>query len=193
MHAVLTLVTAAPLAQLQEEPLKNISMAIATFAVLAVTGLANAQERSERADSDPAVEVTPYVSVGSATSPRFGAAIRWAFATNLSAELEAGKRPDVNGLALNFSLLYDLPKIRRVTPYIAGGVGLDQYGDAFGSGGDIFVKTKTAFAVNAGGGVRAPIDDNWGVRADARWFGTFGKTPDRWRMYNGVTFGRGRR
>jgi hypothetical protein len=173
--------------------MKTISMAIVTFTVLAVPGLAHAQEHPGRAGSDSAVEVTPYVSVGSPTSPRFGAAIRWAFLSNLGAELEAGKRPDVNGLALNFSLLYDLPTIGRVRPYLAGGVGLDQYGDAFGSGGNIFVRTKTAFTVNAGGGVRVPVDDNWGVRADARWFDTFGRTPDRWRVYNGVTFGRGRR
>ena len=173
--------------------MKNICMAVATLAVWAVPGLANAQERSTRADSDTAVEFTPYASVGSPTSPRFGAAIRWPFASNLSAELEAGKRPDVNGVALNVSLLYDLPTIGRVTPYVAGGVGLEQYGDAFGSVGSFFVKTKTAFTVNAGGGARVPIDDNWGVRADARWFNAVGKAPERWRVYNGVTFGRGRR
>ena len=38
-----------------------------------------------------------------------------------------------------------------------------------------------------------PLDNRWGVRADARWFDTFGKTPDRWRVYNGVTFGRAAR
>ena len=173
--------------------MKNISMAIATFAAVSVAGMANAQERSGRAGSDSGFEITPYVSVGSPTSPRFGGAIRWAFPLNLSAELEAGKRPDVNGLALNVSLLYDLATIGPVTPYVAGGVGLDQYGYAFGSGGDIFVKTKTAFTLNAGGGLRVPIDDTWGVRADARWFDTFGKTPDRWRVYNGVTFGRAAR
>ena len=173
--------------------MKKICMAVATLAVCAVPGPANAQEPASRADSESAVEVTPYASVGSATSPRFGAAIRWPFASNLSAELEAGKRPDVTGVALNFSLLYDLPTIGRVTPDVAGGVGLEQYGDAFGSGGNIFVRTKTAFTVNAGGGARVPIDDNWGIRADARWFNALGKAPERWRVYNGVTFGRDRR
>lgn len=172
--------------------MKNIRIAIALCIVFASPGLSNAQQCSCRAD-DSAFEITPYVSVGSATSPRFGAAIRFVFLPMLSAELEAGKRPDVNGVALNFSLLVDFPAIGRITPYVVGGVGLDQYGHAFGSGGNIFVSTKAAFAVNAGAGVRVPIDDTWGVRADARWFDTLGKTPARWRLYNGVTFGRGRR
>jgi hypothetical protein len=173
--------------------MKNISMAIATFAVLAAPGMASAQERPGRAESGAAFEITPYVSVGSPTSPEFGGAVRWAFPSNLSAELEVGKRPDVNGMALNVSLLYDLPMFGRATPYVAGGVGVEQYGYAFGSGGNLFVETKTAFTVNAGGGLRVPIDDNWGVRTDARWFDAIGQAPDRWRVYNGVTFGRGRR
>src|SRR5690606_7625961 len=54
-------------------------------------------------------------------------------------------------------------------------------------------RRKTAFAVYAGGGVRVPIDDTWGARANARWFDTVGKTPARWRVYNGVTSAAGAR
>ncbi len=98
----------------------------------------------------------------------------------------------MNALNVNVGLLYDLPRMGVVTPYLAGGIGLDQYGwatDVPGHG--LLIRSGTAFTVNAGGGLRVPVDENWGLRSDARWFNGVGQTaPERWRLYNGVTFGR---
>jgi opacity protein-like surface antigen len=175
--------------------MKNIGMAIATL-VLAVPGMAGAQEPSDQTAAEPAIEVTPHVSLGSAASSGFGAAIRFPLSSQFSVELETGQsRAERNALTMNLSLLYDLPAIGRVTPYLAGGAGLEQSAYAVGSPeGGLVVRAKTIFALNAGGGVRVPVNDTCGVRSDARWFQGAGReAPDRWRIYNGVTFGTGRK
>jgi hypothetical protein len=163
-----------------------------TCAVLVVATNAAAQDTGDERPPVP-VEVTPYVSLGSATSARIGAAIRWSLAPNLSAELETGyRRGEVHALSSSASLLYDLPSVGRVTPYIAGGVGLEQYGEAFEArDGALVTLPKTTVTLNAGGGVRVPVTQRLGVRSDARWFNGLGRTaPERWRLYNGVTLGR---
>jgi hypothetical protein len=73
--------------------------------------------------------------------------------------------------------------------------GIDEYGTAEGlPGGEIAVTRRTSLTVNAGGGIRVPIVKDWGLRTDARWFnGTSRTAPEHWRIYNGVTFGAGRR
>ncbi len=80
--------------------------------------------------------------------------------------------------------------IGRVTPYVAAGVGLDQYAYAeTAPSGAMVADFGTAFSVNAGGGVRIRGDETWGMRTDARWFNGIGrKAPERLRLYNGVTF-----
>ena len=141
----------------------------------------------------PAQEVTPFVYLGSSTSSGVGAAVRWPLPANLSVELETSYRwAEVNGLNSNLSLLFDFPDIGRVTPYVAAGIGLDQYGTAERSAaGSLVTQGRTAFAVNAGGGIRIRSDENWGIRTDARWLNGIGdRAPERWRLYNGVTFGR---
>ena len=167
-----------------------------TCALLGVANYARAQEaRESTSSSSPSsVEITPFVSLGSATSSRIGVAIRWPLASHLSAELETGyRRGEMHALSSHFSLLYDLPTLGRVAPYVAGGIGLEQYGVALEAPqGRLVTQQQTALSVNAGGGVRVPINQRWGVRSDARWFNGLGRTaPERWRLYNGVTVGRG--
>jgi hypothetical protein len=167
-----------------------------TSAVLAVATSAGAQDIIEDTKSQTAVEVTPYVSLGSSASSGMGVAVRWPIGANFSIELDTGqRRAELNGLSSSVSLLYDLPKVGRVIPYVAGGIGLEQYGFAtgFAEHGPV-AQAATAFTVNAGGGLRVPVDHNWGVRTDARWSNGVGRTaPERWRVYNGVTFGGGGR
>jgi hypothetical protein len=44
-------------------------------------------------------------------------------------------------------------------------------------------------AINAGGGLKLPVNDTWGIRTDARWFNGLGRDAgEHWRLYNGVTF-----
>jgi len=170
---------------------------IVVFALTAGAAPARAQENgSQNAGSRQAVEVTPYVSLGSVGSSRVGAAIRFAWTSRVSAELEVGyRRGEIDALSSNLSVVYDLPRVRRLTPYLATGIGLDQYATAlyvpeFG----VVTQPRIALTVNAGGGVRTAVGDNWGIRTDARWFNGLGsQAPEQWRLYNGVTFGRSQR
>jgi hypothetical protein len=167
-----------------------------TFGLFGAAGVGQAQDTRDAPPSSNAAEVSPFVSLGSATSSRLGVAIRWPLASNLSAELETGYRHgEMHALSSHISLLYDLPALGRVVPYVAGGIGVEQYGVALEApGGSLVTHPQTAISLNAGGGVRMPVSERWGVRSDARWFNGLGRTaPERWRLYNGVTLGRGRR
>ena len=161
-------------------------------AMLSTATPARAQAAQEtREATSRAAEVTPFVSLGSDTSTGVGAAVRWPLASRFSAELETSyRRVEIGALSFNLSLLYDLPKAGPVVPYVAGGVGLDQYGTPEVLEGKVVSRGRTAFSVNAGGGLRVHTEKNWGVRTDARWFKDLGKmAPERWRLYNGLTLG----
>jgi hypothetical protein len=141
------------------------------------------------------VEITPYVSIGSSATSGIGAAVRWPLCTNLGVEWEVSQRyAELNALGSSVSLLFDLPKIGVVTPYLAGGIGIEQYGYATsGPAASIVTHAGTTLTVNAGGGVRVPVDDKWGLRADMRWSNGLGsQAPERLRLYNGITFGAGK-
>src|SRR5439155_20368807 len=104
---------------------------------------------------------------------------------------EVGYRHDMTGrLSATASLLYDLPRIGRFRPYLAAGAGLEEYATALRlPDGALAAQPRKAFAINAGGGLKVPVDDNWGIRTDARWFNGLGRDAgEHWRLYNGVTF-----
>jgi opacity protein-like surface antigen len=141
-------------------------------------------------------EVTPFVSLGSVNSSRAGAAIRFAWTSDLSLEAEVGYRRDaIDALSTSLSLLYDGPRIGRVVPYLAGGVGLEQFAYAIGQpSGLVATHSSVAFTVNAGGGVRVPLNSRWGYRSDVRWVNNLSREGgEHWRVYNGVTFKTGAR
>jgi hypothetical protein len=174
----------------------RLAVVALTSAVLAVANSAGAQELLENTKSQTLVEITPYVSLGPSASSGMGVAVRWPLAANFSVELDTGhRRAEVNGLSSSVSLLYDLPRMGRLIPYVAGGVGVEQYGFVTETAEHrLIIQGATALTVNAGGGLRVPVDHNWGVRTDARWSNGVGRTaPERWRVYNGVTFGVGGR
>jgi hypothetical protein len=146
--------------------------------------------RAEEPGGQEGPEFTPYAFLGSNASSGVGAAVRWPLPGALSIELETSSRLSaVSPLSASVSLLYDFPQFARLTPYAAAGIGLDQY--AFGdtaSTGQLLIRTGTALAVNAGGGVRIRGTEHLGIRSDARWSnGLGGRAPERWRLYNGVT------
>jgi hypothetical protein len=176
--------------------MKRGVMAWAACALLAVHGIAHAQQATEASAARSPVEITPYAALGSGNVNGVGAAVRWEVAPKLGIELEMGVRPaEVTAMAIAVSLVYDLPAIGRVVPYAAAGIGLEQYVTAFYHPTlGVVPGTDTAISVNTGGGLRIPIDDRWGVRTDARWFtGITGDKPERWRIYNGATLGVGKR
>lgn len=177
---------------------KAWSRCAACVAVLLVfTVAAEAQDgRATTGSEAPGVEITPFVSLGSESASGVGAAIRYPVAFNVSIESEVGYRPgQLHALGSHVSALYDLPRIGRVTPYLAAGIGLEQYGSAVEQpGGTVLTRRRGALAVNAGGGLTVDATRDWAVRTDARWFNGIGRdASEHWRLYNGVTFRAGRK
>jgi len=176
--------------------MKRQSLTPAVFVIVLATGGLPAAAQSTNTNNAAPVEVTPYVSLGSYPSPRVGAAVAFRLTPTLSVESEVGYLHDTTGrLSATASLLYDLPPMGRFKPYLAAGAGLEEYATAFRlPDGTLAAQSRTAFAINAGGGLKVPVDDNWGIRTDARWFNGLGRDAgEHWRLYNGVTFPTGRR
>jgi hypothetical protein len=172
------------------------SLTPAVFVIVLATGGLPAAAQSTNPDNAAPLEVTPYASLGSYPSPRVGAAIAFRLTPTLSVETEVGYRRDTSGrLNATASLLYDLPRIGRLRPYLAAGAGLEEYATALQlPDGALAAQSRTAFAINAGGGLKVPVDDTWGIRTDARWFNGLGRDAgEHWRLYNGVTLSTRRR
>jgi opacity protein-like surface antigen len=176
--------------------MKHQSLTPAVFAIVLATGGSPAAAQSTNPNHAAPVEVTPYASLGSYPSPRVGAAVAFRLTPTLSIEGEVGYCADTAGrLSATASLLYDLPRIGRAMPYLAAGAGIEEYATGLRlPDGALVGQARTAFTINAGGGLKVPVDDNWGIRTDARWFNGLGRDAgEHWRLYNGVTFLTGRR
>jgi hypothetical protein len=176
--------------------MKRQSLIPAVFVLLLAAGGLPAAAQSTDRDKAARVEVTPYASLGSYPSSRVGVAVLFPLTPILSVESEVGYHHDVtSALSMSASLLFGLPRIGRVMPYLAAGAGLEQYATAFRlPGGALAAQQRTAFTINAGGGLKVPINDNWAIRTDARWFNGLGRDAgEHWRIYDGVTFRTGRR
>jgi hypothetical protein len=176
--------------------MKRQSLTPAVFVIVLATGGLPAAAQSTNPNNAAPVEVTPYASLGSYPSPRAGAAVAFRLTPTLSVETEVGYRRDMTGrLSATASLLYDLPPIGRLRPYLAAGAGLEEYATALKlPDGALAVQPRKALAINAGGGLKLPVNDTWGIRTDARWFNGLGRDAgEHWRLYNGVTFPTGRR
>jgi hypothetical protein len=77
----------------------------------------------------PPVEVTPFISLGSGFSSRIGASIAFPVTQHLNVEAEVGyRRNEIAALSAIANLVYGLPRLGRVAPYLATGIGLEQYG-----------------------------------------------------------------
>ncbi len=186
--------------------MKTLAFTSAACVVLAVTVIpstAHAQtERSEPVASAPAllpIEVTPFVSLDSRGMIPIGAAVSFPLNSTFSIETEVGYRRaegNLNALSTSANLLYNLPTLGRVKPYLAAGAGIAQYGSPLFSPKGGFFGTQPAIAleVNAGGGIKVALDDSMDLRTDARWYKSFGKnSSDHWRISNGVAFDVGKR
>ena len=142
----------------------------------------------------PAIAVTSFVSIDSRGSTPVGAAISFPLSSDFSLETELGYRRgegDMHALSSSLNLLYGLPRIGRVAPYLATGAGLAQYGVPIvaRNGSVIGTEPRGAFEINAGGGLRVPVDEKWGMRTDARWFKSFGRNAsEHWRVSQGLSF-----
>ena len=152
-----------------------------------------------RAQDPTIVEVTPYVAVGSAAASPVGTAVTFPVTPTLSVETEVAYRRgegDIHALSSSASLLFSLPRIGQSTPYVAGGVGLSQYGvPVFSfSGPPIGTASRVALTVNAGGGLKMPVNEKLDLRTDARWFKSFGpQGSEQFRVAQGLSFDVGKR
>ena len=167
----------------------------AVFALVAFT-LAALPVRAQDART---VEVTPYVALGSAGASPVGAAVTFPLTSTLSVETDLAYRRgegDIHALSSNISLLYFLPRVGRAIPYVVGGVGLAQYGaPVYSSNGPpIGTVPDMALTVNAGGGLKMPMNDKLDLRTDARWFKSFGRYgSEQFRVAQGISFDVGKR
>ena len=169
---------------------KSAVFALVAFALQAVP---------VRAQDAKPVEVTPYVALGSAAASPVGAAVTFPVTSTLSVETDVAYRRgegNINALSSNTSLLWFLPRVGQATPYVAGGVGLSQYGaPVFSSNGPpIGTQSRVALTVNAGGGLKMPMNEKLDLRTDARWFKSFGpQGSEQFRVAQGISFDVGKR
>jgi len=146
-----------------------------------------------------AVEVTPYVGLGSDAASPVGAAVTFPVTSTLSVETDVAYRRgegNIHALSSSTSLLWSLPRVGRATPYVAGGVGLSQYGAPVLSPGGppIGTQPRIAMTVNAGGGLKMPMNESLDLRTDARWFKSFGNHgSEQFRLAQGISFDVGKR
>jgi hypothetical protein len=146
-----------------------------------------------------AAEVTPYVAVGSAGASPVGAAVTFPLTSTLSVETDVAYRRGegrIHALSSRTSLLYALPRVGKTTPYVAAGVGLSQYGaPVFSSNGPpVGTDSRVALTVNAGGGLKMPMNSALDLRTDARWFKSFGRQgSEQFRVAQGISFDVGKR
>jgi hypothetical protein len=147
-----------------------------------------------RAQQAASVEVTPYVAVGSAAASPVGVAITFPVTSPLSVETDVAYRRgegNINALSSTASLLYSLPHVGQAKPYVAVGVGLAQYGAPVAALTDrpIGTESRVAITLNAGGGLKMPMNEKFDLRTDARWFKSFGlQGSEQFRVAQGIGF-----
>ena len=145
------------------------------------------------------VEVTPYVALGSAAASPVGTAVTFPVTSTFSVETEVAYRRgegNIPALSSSISLLYFLPRFGQATSYLAGGVGLSQYGaPVFSTNGPpIGTEPRLALTVNAGAGLKMPMNERLDLRTDARWFKSFGRQgSEQFRVAQGLSFDVGKR
>jgi opacity protein-like surface antigen len=187
-------------------------IAVITLAlVVALAGAAAAQVQPAPAAPEPmspepeSWEVTPFVGFGFAgnlenTPAAFGAALGYGLTPRVSIEGDLSFVPggtqgviaefDTSLWSLSANLLYHFinDTDRDFTPYAAAGLGL-MHGNAEAEDITPIIDddTSNVFSWNLGGGIKAAMNERWGVRADLRFFNGDDFASDHWRLYGGVT------
>jgi hypothetical protein len=145
------------------------------------------------------VEVTPYVALGSAAASPVGAVVTFPVTSTLGVETDVAYRRGegrIHALSSSASLLWSLPRVGQATPYLAAGVGLSQYGAPVYSRDrrPIGTQPSLAMTVNAGGGLKMPMNEKLDWRTDARWFKSVGpQGSEQFRVAQGISFDVGKR
>jgi hypothetical protein len=180
-------------------------VAFGACALLALAATAHAQAPDPPSRFLNPTEVSPYVtSGGDATG--IGVTVRWPMTARLSIQAEGeyrnGQRdviryqPRSSGINSNLVLLFDLPRVWRVTPFVVGGGGLERHVDvaSFAERADPQWRTGHSFVVNAGGGFRVALSDRVGARLEIRFADGWAQgATDSVRVIYGTTVGLGDR
>lgn len=159
----------------------------------------DAVRASPPAAASPSIEVTPFIAMDSRGGLPFGAAVSFPLSSSFSVETEVGYREGeggVHALSASANLLYELPRIGRIAPYLATGAGLAQYGVPLVTRDGTLIATepRIALEINAGGGIKVPVRETLDMRTDARWFKSLGVNgTEHWRIAHGVAFDVGKR
>ena len=168
--------------------------------IIMMTVLTTLAAAPARAQDAKGVEVTPFVAIGSNGASPIGAAMTFPVTSTLSVETEVGYRRGegrLHAVSMHASLLYYLPRVGRTIPYVIGGVGLAEYGAPIvrpATGELIGTQGRVTLALNAGGGLKIPVRDTWGMRTDARWFKLVGRHgSEHFRVAHGISFDVGRK
>lgn len=196
--------------------MKRIQMvgSTACAALLFVAGSAAAQQTPEPVRPAPTApaplppeaesfNVTPFLGFGLGgdlenTPATFGAALGYGVNERWSVEGELAFTPggeqgiltefDTSIWTLSANVLYHFTA-DNFSPYVTGGLGL------MGADADIPATidaddSTTEFAWNWGAGIKTAMNQNWGLRADLRFFNGDDLAPDHWRLYGGVVIRR---
>jgi len=141
----------------------------------------------------PAVEVTPFVGLGSAGSARAGGAVAFVWTPKVRIESEVAYHSR-GLLSSSVNLVYALPHLKAVEPYVTAGIGICQNETALQAPtpSGIIIQRSVGLVVNAGTGFTVPVREGLGYRFDARWSNPLGMQPETWRIYHGATFGIGK-
>ena len=165
------------------------SAASLMYALLVVAATAEAQDAPARPSADRLpVEVSTFLAVGALDASSTGVTAR------MPIRARRASRPKPNGgwrrsaASGRGQPRADLRKPGRVTPYVIGGAGIDRYKVSLGGPQQgSTTQLTSALSVNAGGGVRIPLNARWGMRTDARISNGIGRSPTRWRVFYGMT------
>jgi opacity protein-like surface antigen len=171
-----------------------VTVAASACAILGVAAGASAQTRHWLVPD----AVTPFHSSQRelGDSQGMGAAVQWSLTPKLALEAEtefrSGRLDTLKGLTAN--VVAELPRLGRVTPFVVGGAGIDDYRWNLYLPHGSFGRTELNFAVNAGAGVRVHLTGAWSARVDVRWSdGMAEQAKPVTRVLYGVTLGLGER
>jgi hypothetical protein len=146
-----------------------------------------------QAQNTQPVEVTPYLAVGSGGTSPVGVSVTFPIRSNLGVETDVAYRhgEGIHALSASGSVLYFLPRAGRTTPYLAGGIGLSQYGSPVlsSSGSPSGTASRLSVDLNMGGGLKVPLKDTLDLRTDARYYQAVGRQGwQGFRVAQGISF-----
>jgi opacity protein-like surface antigen len=130
----------------------------------------------------------------------FGAALGYGANQRITLEAELGVAPnarqgqilevDTSFWTLSGNVLYHFSR-ENFTPYAAVGLGLVSANPDLPLIDEQMVEGQTtSFAFNFGGGVKAALNERFGLRGDIRYINANGAAPDHWRLYGGLVIRR---